>query len=112
MATDQTHGAQELNDSNFRSTLEGKPIAIVDLYASWCGSCRLFAPTYEQIARSHPEIAFYKIDGDANPNCRSDLTISNLPYFAAYRNGRFIEGISTTSEELLEKFIQDVRSRA
>jgi len=41
----------ELNSQNFESTVTGKPYAwMVEFYASWCGHCHNFAPTYKQFA--------------------------------------------------------------
>jgi thiol-disulfide isomerase/thioredoxin len=96
---------QELNDSNYRSTLENAPLAFVDIYASWCGPCRLFAPLYDAIAAKHPKAQFFKIDGDLNPECRSDVVINNLPFVGFFRNGKFVDGVSTTTEEGFEEFV-------
>lgn len=102
----QTHPAvEELNDSNFRSSLAAAPLAFVDLYASWCGPCRLFSPLFDAVAAKHPKAKFFKIDGDLNPECRSDLTISNLPFVAVYRAGKFVEGISVATEEGFEELV-------
>jgi thioredoxin 1 len=97
--------SQELTDADFRSTLEKTPLAFVDVYASWCGPCRLFSPLFDEIAAKHPKAVFFKIDGDLNPECRTDITISNLPYVAVYKHGKFVEGISTTTEEGFEEFV-------
>jgi thioredoxin 1 len=103
--SDAQDKVQELNDSNFRTALEKSPLAFVDVFASWCGPCRLFSPIFDQVASRHPKAVFYKIDGDLNPECRTELTISNLPYVAVYRNGKFVDGFSTTTEEGIEEFI-------
>ena len=96
----------ELNDSDFKKTIVATPVAVVDIYASWCGTCRIFAPTFEKLAQKHDSARFYKIDGDANPEFRSDLEIDGLPYFAVYKHGLFEGGLSTTNEESLENFLR------
>ena len=102
---------EELNDSNFKETLAGKPLVLVDIHASWCGPCRLFAPIFEKVSEKYQgQIPFYKIDGDENPGCREELNIENLPYIAAYRDGKFIKGYSTSTEEGLEEFIRSLHS--
>jgi len=101
----------ELDDSNFTQTIESQPLVLVDIYASWCGPCRLFAPIFEQVSEKYKgRIPFYKIDGDDNPNCRDELTIDNLPFIAAYRDGKFVKGVSTSTEEGLEEFIRSLHS--
>lgn len=95
----------ELTDDNFQSHISKPGLAFVDFYADWCGPCRLFAPVFARVAEKHPDLAFFKIDGDIHPNARAELTIDNLPYVAAYRDGKFLEGFSTTVEAGLETFI-------
>ena len=95
----------ELTDEDFKTSIDAAPLAFVDFYASWCGPCRLFAPLYSKVAERTDGIAFFKIDGDAHPQARADISIDNLPYVAAFRNGVFIEGFSTTIEASLEAFI-------
>ncbi|MEW6057855.1 MAG: thioredoxin family protein [Bdellovibrionota bacterium] len=99
----------ELNDQTFQKAIEAAPLALVDFYANWCGPCRLFSPIFEKVAGNHEEAFFFKIDGDANPQARAELTIDNLPYVAAYKNGRFVGGFSTTMEDALEGFINTVK---
>ena len=99
----------ELQDSIFKETIRGKSIVLVDIYASWCGPCRLFSPIFEKVSEKYKgQISFYKIDGDENPNCRDELTIDNLPYIAAFREGKFVKGVSTSTEEGLEEFIRSL----
>jgi thioredoxin-like negative regulator of GroEL len=101
---------KELDDSNFRSTLEQAPLAFVDLYASWCGPCMLFSPLFDKVAAKHPQSRFFKIDGDLHPGCRSDLTIDNLPFVAVYKNGKLIQGVSVATEEGFEELVSKVES--
>ena len=96
---------EELNDSDFRAALERAPLAFVDVYASWCGPCRLFSPLFDQVAERHPQAKFFKIDGDLNPECRTELTISNLPFVAVYQSGKFVEGVSVATEEGFEELV-------
>jgi thioredoxin-like negative regulator of GroEL len=107
--SDTSSRVQELSDANFHSTLKEQKLAIVDVFASWCGPCRLFSPLFGEISNQYSDVAFYKIDGDLNPGCRANLTIDNLPFIAAYRNGEFVKGVSTTTEEGIREFIEGLR---
>lgn len=97
--------SQELTDANFKSALNDAPLAFVDLYASWCGPCRLFSPLFDQVAARHPKAKFFKIDGDLNPGCREGLTIDNLPFVAVFKNGALVKGVSLATEEAFEELV-------
>ena len=99
----------ELTDETFQQNLEEQDLAFVDIYASWCGPCKLFRPIFDKVAHSSSH-AFYKIDGDKHPGCRSDIRISNLPFVAAFKKGHFIRGVATSTESGLREFIQEVES--
>lgn len=101
-------GVIELTDKTLTEVLANNESAIVDIHASWCGPCRLFAPIFDQVSKEYDgKIGFFKIDGDENPRFRDNLTIENLPFVAAYRHGKFIKGTSTATREGLLDFINE-----
>jgi thiol-disulfide isomerase/thioredoxin len=46
---------------------EGKKIAVVNVWASWCSPCRAEAPTLEEFAKKNPNIQFVGILTRDNP---------------------------------------------
>ena len=55
----------------------------------------------------HPCIPmfFFTLDGEANPVARATVQIDNLPYFGVYRDGAFVEGFSTTKEDVFRETV-------
>lgn len=102
----------ELTDKNFKSEVTRNTLSIVDIYASWCGSCRLFAPVFQEVAAAHPEFKFYKIEAEQNPEFRASIPIDNLPFVAVFQNGEYVGGQTTSKREALEEMIQIVKEKA
>jgi thiol-disulfide isomerase/thioredoxin len=98
---------EDLSDETFAARLRETERAVVDFYAGWCGPCMLVAPKFRRLSDEFPHVKFFVCDGETAPEARKTVTIENLPYFAVYRNGELLEGLTTTREEgfreLLEK---------
>jgi thioredoxin 1 len=71
----------------FDQTVEDNPIVFVDFWASWCGPCRMFAPVFEQAAETHEDIAFVKVDTEAEQELAARASITSIPTLMAFRDG-------------------------
>jgi thioredoxin-like negative regulator of GroEL len=95
----------ELTDDDFAATIASTSAAVVDFHAGWCGPCLLFKPKFKRISEDYPQVTFFLVDGEQAPVARSTVRIENLPYFAAYRDGAFVEGLSTAVEDRFREFV-------
>ena len=77
----------ELNDDNFVSHVTDDQILFVDFWASWCGPCRQFAPTYEAASEANPDITFGSVNTEEQQELASAAGISSIPTLMAFRDG-------------------------
>jgi thioredoxin 1 len=78
-------GTINVTAEDFQSTVEGNDIVFFDWWASWCGPCRMFAPVYEKAAAEHQDIAFAKIDTEAEVGLAEAFQIISIPTLMVFR---------------------------
>lgn len=85
--------AIELTDANFEEVvLKSDKPAIVDLWAEWCGPCRMVGPLVEEIGQEFEGRAVVgKLDVDNNPGIAAKYGIRNIPTILFFKNGEIAD---------------------
>ncbi len=82
-----------VTDATFASEVEGSALPVLlDLWAPWCGPCRMIAPVLEQLAgemAGHVRIA--KLNVDENQVTASRFNVRSIPTLLILKNGREID---------------------
>jgi len=99
-----------VTDSNFSQQLSDNEKVVVKYFAGWCGACRLFAPKYKRLSSDErfEGVTFLEVDAEKNEEARKAGGVSNLPFFAVFKNGELVEGKATAKEEALVEMIQSL----
>jgi thioredoxin len=74
-----------LTADNFKETISGNDIVIVDFWAEWCGPCRSFAPTFEAASEKYPDIAFCKVNTEEEREMAAGFNIRSIPTLMVFR---------------------------
>lgn len=79
----------EFTDANFQAAVLDQPGAVlVDVWAPWCGPCRLMAPMMDWAATTYADkLCVGKLESDANPSSRDGQKVQGLPTLILYRGG-------------------------
>ncbi len=77
----------ELTGENFEASVDENDILFVDFWASWCGPCRQFAPTYEAASEANPDLAFGSVNTEEQHALAGAAQVSSIPTLMAFREG-------------------------
>jgi thioredoxin 1 len=77
----------ELTGENFESNVEENDVLFVDFWASWCGPCRQFAPTYEAASEANPDLTFGSVNTEEQHALASAAQVSSIPTLMVFREG-------------------------
>jgi thioredoxin reductase (NADPH) len=81
---------QEITTETFNQTISNNEIVLVDFWASWCGPCKQFAPTFEASSEKHPKVVHAKVDTEAEQELAARAQIRAIPTLMAFKNGTLV----------------------
>lgn len=94
---------------NFKTEVEEcKGLVVIDLYADWCGPCRMLAPVLAELEGEYPEVKFCKINVDNDPELAKAFNVKNIPMVAFVKDNTFADmSIGFVPKENLKKLIEE-----
>lgn len=74
-----------LTKDNFNDTVEKNDTIIIDFWASWCGPCKSFAPTFETASKNHEDVVFAKVNTEEQQELAEACNIRSIPTLMIFR---------------------------
>ena len=101
---------KELDQDNLADFVNANETVVVQYMAGWCGNCRLMKPKFKKLASENETTMFLLVDAEKYPESRKLATVDNLPTFATFKNGSFVNQVQTNKFENLKDLVNEVTS--
>jgi thiol-disulfide isomerase/thioredoxin len=99
---------QELSKDNLQEIVANNTTVVVQYSATWCGNCRIMKPKVKKLASELENITFVIADAEKFPESRSLADVSNLPTFATFVDGKFVNQTQTNKFDVLKELVNEV----
>ena len=92
----------------FNEIINNGSVCVVDLFATWCGPCRMLAPIIEKIANdANGRYVVAKVDVDALEDVAISYGVNTIPTLLYFKDGKLLEkSVGLRSEESIINTIE------
>ena len=97
----------EITTENFEQYKNGELPLVVDLWATWCGPCRMVSPIMSELAKEYDgKLIVGKCDVEENDDIALEFGVRNIPTVLFFKNG-----ICDTIDEFHRKVFERDKGR-
>lgn len=81
-----------LTKSNFAEEVENyKGLVVIDIYADWCGPCKMLAPVLDELEGEYPDVKFCKINVDNERELAMSFNVTSIPLVAFVKDNTYLD---------------------
>ena len=99
----------QITKDNFKTEVEEhQGLVVIDLYADWCGPCRMLAPILASLENEYTDVKFCKINVDDEPELAKSFNVSSIPMVAFVKDNTFADvSVGLVPKDKLKAMIEN-----
>ena len=100
-----------LTKENFKEEVEMcEKLVVIDLYADWCGPCKMLAPIIEELEKEMSDVKFAKINVDNEEELARLFKVSSIPMIAVVKDNVLLDvNVGYAPKSALCEFIEQYK---
>jgi len=80
-----------VNTQNFdQEVIKSTQPVVVDVFATWCGPCKMMLPLFEELSQEMHNYKFVKLNIDEERDLAIQYNISSIPTFLFFKDGKLV----------------------
>ena len=85
--------AKEITTANFETeVLKSEKPVLIDFWATWCGPCKMLAPTVSEIADEYEgKVKVCKLDVDQAMDIAMSYGVASIPTLILFKDGESVK---------------------
>ena len=99
---------KELEQDNLQEIVENNGKVAVQYAATWCGNCKIMKPKFKKLSTEKEDITFVIADAEQFPESRKLASVTNLPTFAIFKDGKLINQVQTNKADVLKELVNEL----
>lgn len=85
----------DVSDQSFENeVIKSSLPVLLDLWAPWCGPCRMVAPVIDGLAEKYNgKVKFCRLNVDENPQTAAKYRVMSIPTLLFFKNGEAVDTV-------------------
>src|SRR5690606_36379168 len=99
---------KELEQDNLQKIVNSNEKIAVQYAESWFCSCRIMKKKFKKLSTEKEGITFIIADAEKFPESRKLASVTNLPTFAIFQDGKLVSEVQTNKAEVLNELVNEL----
>ena len=86
---------RDITDGDFeKEVLQSSEPVMIDLWAPWCGPCRMIAPIVDKLAETYDgKVKVLRLNIDENPDTAVKYRVMSIPTLLFFKDGEAVDTV-------------------